>query len=357
VTKTQITHLKLARYPELLTGPPRPIHYDVDPSSACDHACRGCPYIYDVGDGEPDPMLGVVRLQMAKDQRQLLGYVPFLRFVQQAAALGAKAITFVGGGEPTLNPDFTDMMYRASEYVKFGLISHLGRRYDNQFFDALQRATWVRVSLNAATPWTYEDHQGRNHFYQAMANMTEAARRGINVGASFLVTKSNFHEAVYAARLVKATGAGYIQFKPLIETDATAFDAETVETIEGYLDLARGYADSSFQVLNQWASRRAELADHTQAKFSGRCHVPRFNPKLGANGTLYTCCELAYSDAAAIGNIHDTTLEELLARAGERVIDQAGCPHCWDKPVNTLINEGRIGEVQCPPESVDQEFV
>jgi MoaA/NifB/PqqE/SkfB family radical SAM enzyme len=361
--KTAITPLKLARYRDILKiapgEPARPIHWDVDPSTACDHACRGCPYIYD---GPIDPMLGVIRPEMAKDKRTLLDAATFARFVTEAKHAGCKAITFVGGGEPTLHPQFEWMMRKvAHEGIKFGVITHLGRKYKPAFFEQLAKATWVRVSVNAGTRETYLKHQGKDDFEQAMSNIETAAAAGCNVGMSFLVTNDNWREIGLAARTAHERGARYIQYKPIIEVGEPGATyaglevqiAERLRAVHGF------YPREDFQILDQWSARIAELKQHHQRAFSGACHVPKFNPKLGANGIVYTCCELAYSDEAALGSIYDEPLEAILRRAASRCgqIDMAKCPQCWDKPVNTMINADQFDFVEPPAASVDQEFV
>jgi MoaA/NifB/PqqE/SkfB family radical SAM enzyme len=355
MTKTQITHLKLARYPELLVGPPSPIHWDVDPSTVCDHACRGCPYIFD---GPIDPMLGVIRPEVAKDKRTLLDFEMFLSFLEQAIGSGCKAITFVGGGEPTIHPRFSEMMEACTRRsVKFGVITHLGRKYNVNFFEALRRATWVRVSVNAATRATYLKHQGKDHFDQAIENIATASLSfGTRIGMSFLITNDNYHEIEFAAKIAKDACARYIQYKPIIELDLGAAYRGIEDEIRDYLKVAAEYADDRFQVLDQWAGRLEELGKHAKHGFAGKCHVARFNPKLGANGVVYQCCELAYSDEGALGSIYDEPLADILARADELKIDMKTCPHCWAKPGNKIINDGQLQEVQ-PPIAVSTRFV
>lgn len=353
---TQITHLKVLRYPELLEGPLRPLHWDVDPSSVCDHRCRGCPYIYDGAEkGLADPMLGVIRPGMAKKARGFLDFDAFQHFVADAQYRGARAITFVGGGEPTLHPRFADMCVHTHEAgLKFGIVTHLGGDYGEAAFEAMGRATWIRVSLNAGTAQTYLKHQGRAHFYRAIDNMARLENK-TRIGASFLITDDNWAEIVEAARRVRTFGGHYIQYKPLIETDASPPLPAGVAELLG---VAKTLETETFKVLDQWSDRRKELAAHARGEFSGPCHVSRWNPKLGADGVIYTCCELAYSVEGRLGSIYEEPLSVILDRAQDGGIkDQSSCPHCWAKPVNTMINDGTITHCQPPPESDDQEFL
>lgn len=367
MSKTQITPFKLARYKEILTGPVRPVHWDVDPSTVCDHTCRDCPYIYEDAASVRDPMLGVLRPETAKNKRTLLNSGVFALFVAEAAAYGAKAITFVGGGEPTLHPRFVDMMDVVRGHgLKFGVITHLGRKYSPAFFDALSHATWVRVSVNAGTRETYLKHQGKDHFTQALANMLllrqyvdlKPDKSTPRIGMSFLITQDNWQELKQAAALAQTWGAHYIQIKPIIESPIMGTSYKGLEAqITEALREVKTLETEDFQVVAQWTERWEELRRHERGEFSGRCHVPRFNPKLGANGVVYTCCELAYSDEGALGSIYDESLKTILGRAGQSCMEMKACPHCWDKPLNTIINDGKIDELQPPPESVDQEFV
>lgn len=351
--KTAITPFKLVRYADRLSGQVRPIHWDVDPSSVCDHRCRSCPYIFD---GTIDPMLGVTRPDSAPARRTFLEYDRLVRFFDEARARGGKAITFVGGGEPTLHPRITEILQDAyARGFKFGLVTHLGRAYRDDFFDVLAKATWIRISLNAATPETYSRHQGRDDFAQAIANAAHVSGAGPRVGMSFLVTEENYREIVPATELARRTGCAYVQFKPLITPRLQEIYAGREAEIRAQLDAAIELADDSFQVLDQFADRLAELRRHAGGEFAGKCWVSRFNPKLGANGVVYACCELAYSDAGRIGSIYDEPLATILDRAPH--VEMARCPHCWDKPLNRIINEGRLGNIAPPPASDDQEFV
>lgn len=350
---TEITPFKLVRYSERLSGQVRPIHWDIDPSSACDHRCRSCPYIFD---GPIDPMLGVVRPESAPARRTFLEYDRLIRFLDEAKARGGAALTFVGGGEPTLHPRITDILEGAhARGFKFGLVTHLGRTYPDELFDILTQAVWVRISVNAGTRETYLRHQGRDDFDQAIVNAARLSGRGPRVGLSFLVTEDNYREIVPATELAKRTGCAYIQFKPLISPPLEQIYAGKEREIRAHLDAAVEQADDSFQVLDQFADRLAELQQHARGEFAGTCWVPRFNPKLGANGVVYTCCELAYSEAGRIGSIYDEPLATILDRAPR--MEMARCPHCWDKPLNGIINEGTLSSVTPPPASDDQEFV
>jgi MoaA/NifB/PqqE/SkfB family radical SAM enzyme len=351
--KTAITPFKAVRYADRLSGPVRPIHWDVDPSSVCDHRCRSCPYIFD---GAIDPMLGVIRPESAPARRTFLEYDRLVRFFDEARARGGKAITFVGGGEPTLHPRITEILAAAcARGFKFGLVTHLGREYGDDFFAVLAKATWIRISLNAATREGYLRHQGRDDFERAIANAARVSGSGPRVGMSFLVTDENDREILPAAELAKRAGCAYVQFKPLITPRLEEIYTDRKGEIRDQLDAAKALADGSFQVLDQFADRLVELRRHAGGEFAGKCWVPRFNPKLGANGVVYTCCELAYSDAGKIGSIYDEGLAAILDRAPW--VEMAGCPHCWDKPLNRVINEGRLGSIAPPPASDDQEFV
>ncbi|MBF0422797.1 MAG: radical SAM protein [Magnetococcales bacterium] len=112
-----------------------------------------------------------------------------------------RGIVLVGGGEPTLYRDpggqggFEDlvgMIRRILPECKIGLITN-GTAIPPGHWQ--QHVTWVRISLDAATPETYLGLKGKDYFTQVRNNLIRYLQGPIrSVGVGFLCTALNVGE-------------------------------------------------------------------------------------------------------------------------------------------------------------------
>jgi MoaA/NifB/PqqE/SkfB family radical SAM enzyme len=114
-----------------------PINVEVSPVHVCQAKCPWCFYAGTHEKLGPESML----------ERRMA-----LALIQEMAALGVKAVTWTGGGEPTLHPDFEEFVLWANRQgLKQGLFTN-GRsrpRYDTT------KLEWIRVS-NTERDWNVE---------------------------------------------------------------------------------------------------------------------------------------------------------------------------------------------------------
>jgi radical SAM protein with 4Fe4S-binding SPASM domain len=145
--------------------------------------------------------------------------------LKEAWAMGARACEFSGGGEPMMHPQFAEVVeYAAALGFRVGIITNgalLGRP---GIVDVVARyATWLRVSLDAATPHTYRLVHGSQADLQPVLNSIAdllAVRRSVKtrlrVGVKFLLSKTNVSEHGLAIDLAERIGVDYIYFKAAI---------------------------------------------------------------------------------------------------------------------------------------------
>lgn len=182
--------------------------------------------------------------------RATLPWQIVVRAIRDMARCGVRSITLEGGGEPTLHPRFEDIVLADLYDVSLGLITNgsLLHKFSEEFFE---RLSYLRVSLDAGTPETYEKVHGAGVFNEVVANISMIAnKRGKKpgLGVSFIVSENTMDDMVEAARLVKEAGADYIQFKPLLGKDLKIhyFDmGDRLERAQAVQDLGSG---SDFRV-------------------------------------------------------------------------------------------------------------
>ena len=166
---------------------------EIDPSNRCQNFCEFCYF---------------------KDKRDLsdMSLEMFVKITDELKNAGVQTITFTGGGEPLVNPEFSKMSMVAIEKgFRIGLITN-GIAL-NGILDIASYFTFIRVSLDAATKETYEKIKHTDYFDTVLENIRKAVNK-TDVGISFVVCKENVHEAENAYYLAKGLGVKYIQFKP-----------------------------------------------------------------------------------------------------------------------------------------------
>ncbi|MGA2032291.1 MAG: radical SAM protein [Thermoguttaceae bacterium] len=202
----------LSFYPEVLRLrrglPIAPRMAIVHPTNRCQHRCSGCEYAATRATSGTAPA--------SIDGDRLLSLIGEIR------ALGAAAILFSGGGEPTLHHRFAEAVSSACEAdLSVGIFSN-GVNIRAPLANTIARhASFVRISIDAATAGTYQAIRGADDFarcmegFQALSEAKACAGSTIQLGLKYLVRAENVGEILAFCDLAEELGAESVQFKPL----------------------------------------------------------------------------------------------------------------------------------------------
>ena len=323
-----------------------PPHIEINPVNFCNHDCYFCSY----------RAQGDERLNALFEEKQMLRTDDVMRILKEAADCGVRAVQYCGGGEPTLHPDFKDIVRRTQVLdMKSALVSN-GTGidpHDEEWIELLSNMSWVRLSIDAATVDTYQKIHVHRHalaqkHFQNAWDVIEAISSSVlsdtvEVGVSFIITPLNWQDAVGAVKMAKTAGADNIRVGAEVYTDGrgpTLADIEDQIAVE--LDIARGYADDEFDVIVQAPERMRNLMD-TQYEAGEACWHHHAVGIIGADGNLYSCCIKKYCTDGLITSVLDKPLLEAFTgedhRAfGQRLNPQVDCTHgCFLKPKNDVV--------------------
>lgn len=199
-----------------------PLSINLDLTVACNHRCTHCIDADLINTGHAFDFDDVVRS------------LTVLRVA------GLRSVILIGGGEPTLHPEFRQTV----DLIKLlglqcAVVSN-GSRVDRieAVADRFSAGDWVRISLDAGRDETFQRmHRPRGRDLSLEAICSGAARikrknPAVTLGFSFIITWSgasvldqpiadNVDEIVLATQLAKAHGFDYITFKPLLDRDET----------------------------------------------------------------------------------------------------------------------------------------
>ena len=301
---------------------PFPQSVEIDPSNACNHDCSFCIY----------------HSMHSKERSETLNRSLLLKTIDDLAELGVKSILFVGGGEPMAHPDTTAAIEAAHKHgISAGLVTN-GSLVKPKFQERLKKsAAYVRFSLDAASaPLHLKLHRKDDHD-QIIDNLRNlAAQEGpCTVGTGYFINEDNVHEVHDCAKLVKSTGANYIQLKSYSGVPMSSeLQTAALKQIERVLELQ----DDKFDV---HVMDRIFANETHQVRGYTKCHWQAFKPIINADGNVYLCAQKRTNKNGIIGNIYEKSLKEIWnSRERQKVVNELDlftCPYCVHHDQNQMI--------------------
>lgn len=301
---------------------PFPSSVEIDPSNACNHDCGFCIY----------------HSMHQPGRRERLPTERLFSLIDELHQLNCRSILFVGGGEPMMHPDTVGAIERASNYgISCGLVTN-GSMVEGEKAQRLKHsATYVRFSFDAASRATHSALHHLDDFDRIVRNLESLARAqgSCTVGTGFFINAGNVDEIVAGARLVKDSGADYIQFKSY---SGIPLEPALHERVLAALEEALALADQRFDI--HIADRIFE--NHSfQVRGYSRCHFQAMKTVINADGNVYLCAQKRTNASGRIGNIHETSLASLWESAFRAKVvadlDLVACPWCVHDKQNKML--------------------
>ena len=317
-----------------------PIHVRIKPINACNHRCWFCAY-----------RSQGLSLGEEMELRDRIPYEKLIEIVDDLAAMGVKAVTFSGGGEPLLYPNLAGIVERLGERgIRVATLTN-GTYLKGAVADALARwGTWVRVSMDG---WDGESYQRFRHckpgeFEEITGNVAAfAARRSsCSVGVSLIVSRENAAHVYGLCALVKALGADHVKLSACIVADGAgannAYHDEIRREVECQVARARALENDRFRVVDRY-----HAFEESFEKPYKTCPMLEYLTIIGADCKVYTCQDKAYESAGLLGSIRDRSFADFWASRenAERIaaIDPSILcrHHCVAHDKNVLLTQYR----------------
>jgi molybdenum cofactor biosynthesis enzyme MoaA len=178
-----------------------PVYMEVSPIGACNHRCVYC------------------ALDFMQYQPRYLDANLFKARLREMGSLGVKSIMYAGEGEPFLHKNIIEIINHTKESGIDSAITTNAVLFSKKIADnILKDVTWIKVSINAATPKVYSKiHRTREEdFYKVIDNMSYAAKLRRNkkynctLGMQIILLPDNYKEVELLARRAKAIGMDYL---------------------------------------------------------------------------------------------------------------------------------------------------
>lgn len=282
-----------------------------------------------------------------------------LALVDEAAALGARKLMVLGGGEPLVRPVTLELMRRAKGHGLEGMLTTNGTLLGPRAREALTAMGWdeVHVSVDGARPTTHDALRGQVGAFARTIRNTCALRAlpgAPRLALHTVVTEANVDELDGIVRLAVALGASRVDFDDLV-----AYRPEQTRLVVRDRDRLRTNAAAALDLAerHQLATTLPRFAAGLPARGSAppepgtgsgyaraACLKPWHHLVVQADGRIAPCCVLS-----GLGeSVRESSLAELwegsAVLAGVRSGHLAGRPpgRCAECSDNILVHERNI---------------
>ncbi len=304
-----------------------PMSINLDITTACNYACDHC------------VDFDILNTGVRYDQQKLLDSLTHM------VEHGLRSVIIIGGGEPTLDPGFEEVVRHLKTLkVSVGVVTN-GSMLKKilAVADVLEKDDWVRLSLDSGANDTFvRMHKPKKKsitlewICEQIAPIKEA-NPNFNLGFSFVIVwkdcqandyeiVENLEEIEMATELAKKSKFDYISFKPFLNR-AESNNAEVVgitqtedrvdpimAQIRERVDRAKQLGSDGFRVIE--STNLKVLENGTYMNYTAQpknCHMQVFRQVLSPLG-IFNCPVYRHVEQAKIGEKHSySTEDELVA--------------------------------------------
>lgn len=332
----------LAGWNESLRGlrdHPAPVTIEWDLSNRCSLGCQSCHFAHTHTRG---PWSGKAMLPMAFESTGDLADTELVKkTIWEMAAAGVQGIVWTGGGEPTLHPNWVEIVEEAHcASIAQGMYT-LGGHLNPRSARALSTcAAWVVISLDAADEIDYakEKRVPQARFEDALNGIRLLSEEsGVVVGVSFLLHEGNWDRAPEMLFLARSVGATYTTFRPTIEVHADRQGVVSSNT--AWIDAA----EDLLLALSQEKDVEIDPARFTAYRnWTGHgyndCYGIRLTTMITPDGRVWLCPNRRGIAGSSLGDLRHESFEAIWSRHPGHFLVDGGCrAMCRLHPQNQVL--------------------
>ncbi|MFH1867506.1 MAG: radical SAM protein [Candidatus Omnitrophota bacterium] len=255
----------------------------------------------------------------ANDEKKMTKKVIF-RFLDDAADIGVKAVSFVSDGESTCSPHVYDAILRGKAN---GLDMALGTNgymlRDDKLEDILPALTYLRFNISAAEPRRYSQIMGcKAEAYHKVINTIRRSveikrkkRLSVTLGLQMVLMPQFADQIIPFAKLGLELGVDYAIIKHCSDDErrSLGINYKKYFKLKNILKKAEAYSTSSYLVKVKWS----KILSGGKRRYS-QCYGPGFIMQLSGSGLVAPCGMLfnkRYKKKYHIGNIAETSFKKI----------------------------------------------
>lgn len=322
--------LKMFHFPEKLASLPLenpevlpPLHIRIKPTNVCNHNCWYCAYRRE-------------NIQLGKDMvlREQIPETRMMELVDDCIAMGVKAVTFSGGGDPLCYPHLAITARRLADAgIKIACLTNgaLLKGEIAELFAA--KGSWIRVSLDGWDGESYGRYRGvsADEYNRVMSNLSAFRQRGETclLGVVIIIDADNAPRVYDMIRQFCGLGVQSVKVAPCFTgnhaEENNAYHAPHFNQVKEQIQ--RAIADFSSDCFEIFDSYYAQLC--TFHKEYDWCPYIQINPVIGADLNVYSCHDKAYNlDSGLLFSIQEQRFSEAWLRNKEQFFSIKPSKHC-----------------------------
>ena len=353
--------LKITNFPDKLASfregrITAPIYVRIKPLNRCNHDCFMCCY------ASSNRKAGEAAVEHVKsgmhEDIDLSDEIPterMLDILKDLRNIGVKALTFSGGGEPTMHKGFGQFGQQTLALgMDLSVITN-GAFLNTPNTDCLKHAKWVRVSLD------YTDQEEMTKFRRCGPGAFKKLMHGLgkfadekmpscSLGINFIVNKFNYGHLHEFTWKLKEVGVNNVRFSPVWTSEFEAYHAEISKGVLAAIESTMSLAGDGFTVNSSYD---LTASCHKRTRQYTRCLFMQVVPVIGADLNVYACHNKAYDKTGLIGSIKDRRFSDLWfsPEAREVFTTLNPCVDCKHQCANDSKNRLIHGLLNTPPDS------
>ncbi len=279
-----------------------PIYMEVSPIGACNHRCTYC------------------ALDYMEYQPRHLDSAILKRRLTEMGKLGVKAVMYAGEGEPLLHKDIAKIINHTKKSGIDVAVTSNGVLFNEKLMSStLESITWIKVSINAATPETYAKvhRTDPGDFNKAVNNIRAAVKfrdkHGLasTVGMQMILLPENVQEAVPLARIAKDIGADYLVVKSYsqhLKSHTHKYEDFDYSDYYYLADELKKLCGNGFNVVFRMHTMK-KLEESRRAY--EKCLAMPFWAYIDSGGGVWGCSAFLGDERFLFGNINESTFKSI----------------------------------------------
>lgn len=257
--------------------------------------------------------------QLQENDEQRMTRDVIFRFLDDAAAIGVKAVSFVSDGESTCSPHVYDAILRGrADGLDMALGTNGFLLREERLEEILPALTYLRFNISAADPERYAHIHGckAEHFEKVVRTIRRcveiktARQLDVTLGLQTVLLPRFADQVLPLADLGRDLGVDYLIIKHCSDDERGSLGVD----YSGYLDLvgllreAEGCSSERYRIHVKWS----KILSGGKRDYS-RCYGPPFIMQLSGSGLVAPCGMLFNSryQRFHIGNIAETSFKEI----------------------------------------------